>query len=128
MKRISAQKEKHNLTHSFHTQQSKTKNKHKPQIEFMEIPEKLLKFRYHLAAALLLGVTLFSVATMGPRLVTLLAYFWPLLLSTALVLALVFVFAKTSPLPPTDTSLHKGLLDYVAGHHEPPLDAHNKSD
>ncbi|KAJ1410790.1 putative transmembrane protein [Sesbania bispinosa] len=68
---------------------------------------------------------------MAPRLKTLFAYFWPLFLSTALVLALVFLFAKTSPLPATDASLHKAgqsLLDYVAGHHEPPLDTLNKFD
>lgn len=91
----------------------------------MKIPEKLLKLKYHFVAALLFCVTLFSLILVAPRFVTLLAYFWPLFLSTALVLALVFFFAKTSSLPDTDSPLDKTLLDYVAGH---PDTLHNKSD
>ncbi|QCE01836.1 uncharacterized protein LOC114195224 [Vigna unguiculata] len=98
----------------------------------MEIQEKLLKFRYHFLGALLFCLTLFSLTLMAPRFITLLAYFWPLFLSTALVFALVFFIAKTSPLPSSDaTSLHsagQGLLDYVAGHHDPPFDTRHKSD
>ncbi|KAK2378112.1 hypothetical protein QL285_078705 [Trifolium repens] len=98
----------------------------------MKIPEKLLKLRYHFIATILLCLTIFSLIFMAPKLVTLFTYFWPLFLSTALVLTLVFVFAKTSPLPQTDASIHKGLLDYVAGddHESQLLDLpnHNKSD
>ncbi|RDX71417.1 hypothetical protein CR513_49244, partial [Mucuna pruriens] len=98
----------------------------------MEIPEKVLKFRFHFLGALLFCLTLFSLILMAPRFITLLAYFWPLFLSTAVVLALVFFFAKTSPLPSADaTSFHnagQGLLDYVAGHHDLPLDTRRKSD
>ncbi|ESW14408.1 hypothetical protein PHAVU_008G278500 [Phaseolus vulgaris] len=98
----------------------------------MEIQEQVLKFRYHFLGALLLCLTLFSLILMAPRFITLLAYFCPLFLSTALVLALVFVFAKTSPLPSSDaTSLHsagQGLLNYVAGHHDLPFDTRHNSD
>ncbi|KAL1307325.1 hypothetical protein HN51_049286 [Arachis hypogaea] len=95
----------------------------------MEIPEKLVKLRYHILATLILSATILSLITVAPRFMNLLAYFWPLLLSTALVLALVFFFAKTSPLPATDSSLDNSLLDYVAGPQDPPLDsAHNKFD
>ncbi|KAL2316649.1 hypothetical protein Fmac_030525 [Flemingia macrophylla] len=98
----------------------------------MEIPEKVLKLRYHILGALLLCLTIFSVVLVAPRLMTLLGYFWPLLLSTALVLALVFFFAKTCPLSSTDSTSFQNagqtLLDYVAGHHEPPLDSRHKSD
>ncbi|CAJ1971506.1 unnamed protein product [Sphenostylis stenocarpa] len=98
----------------------------------MEIPEKVLKFRYHFLGALLFCLTLFSLTLMAPRFITLLAYFWPLFLSTALFLALVSFFAKTSPLPSSDaTSFHsagQGLLDYVSGHHDPPLDTLHKAD
>ena len=94
----------------------------------MEIPEKVVKFRYHF-----LGAMLFSLVIMAPRFMTLLTYFWPLFLSTALVLALVFFFAKTSPLHSADatSSLHnsgEALLDYVAGHHDLPLDTRHNSD
>nr|XP_012568705.1 uncharacterized protein LOC101511612 [Cicer arietinum] len=94
----------------------------------MKIPEKLLKLRYHFLATLMLCVTLFCVIVFAPKLLTLFTYFWPLFVSTALVLALVFIFAKTSPLPQTEASIHKGLLDYVAGDHDSPLDLHNKFD
>ena len=96
-------------------------------ISSMEIPEKLLKFRFHFLIVLLFSLALFSLILLAPRFLDLLAYFWPLLLSTALVLALVLVFAKTSPLPSSDGP-GEGLLDYVAGHHEPPLEIHNKAD
>lgn len=106
--------------------------KSKSKSKSMEIPEKLIKLRYHFVGALLLVLTLISLTLIAPRLMTLLGYFWPLFLSTALVLALVFFFAKTSPLSSTDTtSLHnaaQALLDYVAAHHEPPLDTRHKSD
>ncbi|XP_058745017.1 uncharacterized protein LOC131617780 [Vicia villosa] len=96
----------------------------------MKIPEKLLKLKYHFLTLTLLSLTLLSLILMAPKLVTLFTYFWPLFLSTALVLALVFVFAKTSPLPHTDASIHKDLLDYVSGDldHDSQFDLHNKSD
>ncbi|XP_047177503.1 uncharacterized protein LOC124844584 [Vigna umbellata] len=98
----------------------------------MEVQEKLFKFRYHFLGALLFCLTIFSLTIMAPRFLTLLAYFWPLFLSTALVFALVFFIARTSHLPPSDaTSLYsagQGLLDYVDGHHDLPSDTRHKSD
>nr|KYP73468.1 hypothetical protein KK1_006093 [Cajanus cajan] len=100
----------------------------------MEIVEKVVKLRYHILGALVLCLTLISLLVMAssPRLMSLFTYFWPLFLSTALVLALVIFFAKTPPFSPTDaSSFHnaaQGLLDYVAGHHDPPFDARHKSD
>ncbi|XP_062016174.1 uncharacterized protein LOC133732604 [Rosa rugosa] len=84
----------------------------------MEIPEKLLKFKYHFLGALIFCLTLYSLALFAPRFLTILAYFWPLFLSTALFLFAVVVFGKTS-LPGTDAhaadKAGEGLLDYVAG-------------
>ncbi|KAI4306209.1 hypothetical protein L6164_029504 [Bauhinia variegata] len=97
----------------------------------MEIPEKVLKFKYHFLFALLFSLAAFAIVLLAPRLLTVLAYFWPLFVSTALFLAIVLVFAKTSPLPAADASHLKPveeLLDYVAGEPDIPFDAHNKSD
>ncbi|KAK7276960.1 hypothetical protein RIF29_18109 [Crotalaria pallida] len=109
----------------------------------MEIVEKLVKLRYHFLAALLFCVTLYSLILLAPRFITLFTYFWPLFLSTTIVLSLVFIFAKTSSssssessssLQDTDSSsLHKTLLDYVSAGHlldeDALLDIHtNKSD
>ncbi|KAG4920711.1 hypothetical protein AAZX31_18G075400 [Glycine max] len=97
----------------------------------MEIQQQLLKFRYHIGVALLVSLSVFSVLHFAPRFLNILAYFWPLFLSTALFLALVLFFAKTQTSLNSDASLPKPaeeLLDFVAGHHhDPPLDAH-KSD
>ncbi|KAI3665135.1 hypothetical protein L6452_43753 [Arctium lappa] len=65
----------------------------------MEISEKLLKF------------------------LNILAYFWPLLLSTALFLLLLIVFGLSSPLPVqvSGEKAGEGILDYVVGRREPVL-------
>ncbi|CAB4308617.1 unnamed protein product [Prunus armeniaca] len=82
----------------------------------MEIPEKLLKFKFHFLFALILCLTLYAITLIAPRFLTILAYFWPLFLSTALFLFAVVVFGKTT-LPVTEPS-GEGLLDYVAGQPE----------
>ncbi|KAF3955203.1 hypothetical protein ACB098_06G018000 [Castanea mollissima] len=89
----------------------------------MEIPAKLLQYKFQFLFALILSVTLISLFFLAPRFLTILAYFWPLFLSTALFLFAVLVFGKTSP-PATDNPGGKageGLLDYVAGQPEHPL-------
>ncbi|XP_030471265.1 uncharacterized protein LOC115689388 [Syzygium oleosum] len=86
----------------------------------MEIPERLLRYRFHLLAALLLALAASALVYAAPRFVTVLAYFWPLLLSTALFLVAVVVFAKTSPPAAADADASgEELLGYVAGHPEP---------
>ncbi|BAT88508.1 hypothetical protein LR48_Vigan09g098000 [Vigna angularis] len=98
----------------------------------MEIKQELLKFRYQIGGALLVCLSIISFLYLAPRFLNVLAYFWPLFLSTALFLLLVLFFAKTQTLPNSDASIPKPaeeLLHYVAGHHhsDPPLDTH-KSD
>ncbi|KAJ7960924.1 putative Transmembrane protein [Quillaja saponaria] len=96
----------------------------------MEIPEKLLKFKYHFVVLVLFSVILVSVIHLSPRFLTILAYFWPLFLSTALFLAAVLVFGKTSSVQGTDASVDKvgeGLLDYVARLPEQPVESHGPS-
>ncbi|XP_021740687.1 uncharacterized protein LOC110706987 [Chenopodium quinoa] len=86
----------------------------------MEIPEQLMKFKFHLIAGILLSGSIVTLVSVAPRFVDLLAYFWPLLASTALFLAVVVVFSRVSP-PSADAPGEKaaeGLLDYVAGQPE----------
>ncbi|KAJ7963631.1 putative Transmembrane protein [Quillaja saponaria] len=94
----------------------------------MEIPEKLHKFIYRFLLLVLFSLTIFSLILLTPRFLTILAYFWPLFLSTALFLAVVLVFVKTSSVPATDASVvdkpGEGLLDYVAGLPERPVESH----
>ncbi|KDP39280.1 hypothetical protein JCGZ_01037 [Jatropha curcas] len=83
----------------------------------MEIQEKLLNYKYHIAFILTLSLITLSSIFLAPSFVTILAYFWPLFLSTALFLGAVVFFGKTS-LAGTESSGDKageGLLDYVAG-------------
>ncbi|KGN56016.1 hypothetical protein Csa_010324 [Cucumis sativus] len=82
----------------------------------MEIPSKVMKFRFHILVTLILSLTLFSLFLLAPSFLSLLAYFWPLFLSTALFLLAVLLFANTS-LPSPDKAA-EGLLSYVAGHHD----------
>ncbi|XP_034678119.1 procyclic form-specific polypeptide B1-alpha-like [Vitis riparia] len=90
----------------------------------MEISEKLLKFKFPILFAFVLFLLISCLFILAPSFVTIIAYFWPLLLSTALFLVAVLVFARTSP-PDIDSSVDKageGLLDFVAGKPEPQPD------
>lgn len=89
----------------------------------MEISEKLLKFKFHILIAATLAFIIVSLLYVAPRFLNILAYFWPLFLSTALFLVAVVVFSLTSP-PSAQVSGEKageGILDYVAGRPEPVL-------
>ncbi|KAJ4725275.1 Transmembrane protein [Melia azedarach] len=83
----------------------------------MEIQEKLLKFKFHIIFALIFFAVLTSLIILAPRFLTILAYFWPLFLSTALFLVAVVFFGKTSVPVSDSSSSGEGLLDYVAGNH-----------
>ena len=86
----------------------------------MEILEKLLKYKFQILSAITLSLMISFLIVLAPRFVDILAYFWPLLVSTALFLVAVVVFGWTSP-PATEASVEKaseGILDYVAGQPE----------
>ncbi|KAK2967275.1 hypothetical protein RJ640_004841 [Escallonia rubra] len=87
----------------------------------MEVPEKLLKFKIHLFVALAFALFIFSLVCHAPRFVDVIAYFWPLLVSTALFLVAAVVFGRTSP-PAAEVPAEKaaeGILEFVAGQLEP---------
>ncbi|KAL8205799.1 hypothetical protein R6Q57_009351 [Mikania cordata] len=83
----------------------------------MKIPENLIKFRFHILFAATLSLITLSLLYVAPSFLNILAYFWPLLLSTALFLVTVVVFGLTSP--PEAQASGEGILDYVAGQPEP---------
>ncbi|KAF5727912.1 hypothetical protein HS088_TW21G00051 [Tripterygium wilfordii] len=92
----------------------------------MEIQEKLLKYKFHFLFALILTLSVSALIYFAPNFLTILAYFWPLFLSTALFLGAVIFLGKTNSLPATDFSGDKageGLLDYVAGQPEHAVDS-----
>lgn len=79
----------------------------------MEIPEKILHFKFHILFSAAFSLTTLSIIYLAPSFLDILHYFWPLLLSTALFLVAVVVFGRTSP-PAAEVS-GEGILDYVAG-------------
>ncbi|CAL5341586.1 unnamed protein product [Camellia sinensis] len=86
----------------------------------MEISRKLLKFKHHILFAIAFFLMIFSLIYLTPRFLDILAYFWPLFLSTALFLVTVLLFAKSSPLS-TEVPAEKAterLLDFVVGQPE----------
>ncbi|KAJ8754888.1 hypothetical protein K2173_015400 [Erythroxylum novogranatense] len=83
----------------------------------MEIQENLVKYKYHIIFTLITSLILASLLFLAPSFFTILAYFWPLLLSTALFLAAVVIFGNTTSTS-GDKAAGEGLLDYVAGQPE----------
>ncbi|XP_010500107.1 PREDICTED: uncharacterized protein LOC104777528 [Camelina sativa] len=90
----------------------------------MEFREKLLKFKFHIFLAFVLSLLTVALVTYSPGFLTVLSYFWPLFVSTALFLAAIFFFARTSDLPSSSTIpgegaglkvATEGILDYVVG-------------
>lgn len=86
----------------------------------MEIPAKLLEHKYHIAVAFIASIILAFSFQVAPQFITILSYFWPLLLSTSLFLVAMIVLAHISPSVSDFYSENdgEGLLDYVAGRPE----------
>ncbi|KAI4388593.1 hypothetical protein MLD38_000907 [Melastoma candidum] len=88
----------------------------------MEIIQKLIHYKYHLLFLLLAVLVLSFLVFLAPSFLTVVAYFWPLLVSTGLFLVAVVVFGKTSAAGSTSSSSSdnypssmagEGILDYV---------------
>ncbi|KAF8045885.1 hypothetical protein N665_4256s0004 [Sinapis alba] len=106
----------------------------------MEFREKLLKFKFHIVFAFVFSLLTVALVTYSPGFLTVVTYFWPLVLSTALFLAAVFFFARTSDLPTSSSTISgdgsglivaaEGILDYVVGgqHEETLFDSFTKLD
>ncbi|KAL5700013.1 hypothetical protein ACHQM5_025518 [Ranunculus cassubicifolius] len=89
----------------------------------MAIQEILVKFKFHFILLSLLSIVFLSLFLVAPRFLTILSYFWPLFLSTALFLFAVVFFGKISPLASETCNdiAGEGLLDYVAGQPQEPI-------
>ena len=85
----------------------------------MQIQEIAMKYKYHIIFTLIISVIVVATILIAPSFVTILSYFWPLFLSTALFLVAVIFFGRTSLPAGNEFSGEKlaveGLLDYVAG-------------
>lgn len=105
----------------------------------MEFRENLLKYKFQIVFPFILSLLTVALVTYSPGFLTVVSYFWPLFLSTALFLAAVFFFARTSDLPASSTIpgdgaglkvAAEGILDYVVGgqHEETLFDSFTKLD
>ncbi|KAG6385667.1 hypothetical protein SASPL_154503 [Salvia splendens] len=87
----------------------------------MEMYAKLMQHRNMFIASIAASLSLALVlSTSTPLLSTIFNYFWPLLLSTAMVLVAIVVIARISPINLPEFSGDKegeALLDYVTGQH-----------
>ncbi|CAL5411794.1 unnamed protein product [Camellia sinensis] len=86
----------------------------------MAIPEKLLQYKYHFTITIFLSLILAFFIIVAPRFITILSYFWPLLLSTTVFLVAMVVFGQISSTftESYDDKAGEGLLDYVTGRPE----------
>lgn len=84
----------------------------------MDISPQLLQYRYHFGIAIFVSVVFSLLLYAAPRILTILGYFWPLLVaSTTLFLVTIIAFGGVSKL---STEVHgetqgQGIIDYVAG-------------
>ncbi|ESR63156.1 hypothetical protein CICLE_v10017306mg [Citrus x clementina] len=83
----------------------------------MDITPKLVQYKYQFSVAMVVSLILGLLSYGTPRMLTILAYFWPLLASTTVFLLLIIAFGGLSQLA---NEAHgeragEGLLDYVAG-------------
>ncbi|KAF8099582.1 hypothetical protein N665_0241s0015 [Sinapis alba] len=86
----------------------------------MEIQARLMEYKFHFMVAIIVSVVLSSLVYAAPRVLDMLAYFWPLFASTAAFLAIAITFGGFQQL--SDEATGEGIMDYVAGR---PDDSHN---
>ncbi|PIM99058.1 hypothetical protein CDL12_28454 [Handroanthus impetiginosus] len=85
----------------------------------MDIYAKLLQYK-NFFAAIIAVISLALFLSVMPPVTNILLYFWPLFLSTALVLLAIIVINQTLPIfmDYSGDREVEALLDYVAGHPE----------
>ncbi|KAB1221692.1 hypothetical protein CJ030_MR2G006271 [Morella rubra] len=86
----------------------------------MDIREKLLPYRYHITVGVVGSVVLSLLLYAAPRIVTILAYFWPLFVSTAALVVVGIAFSGLSHYAAEiqGEKAGEGILDYVRGRPE----------
>ncbi|KAF6153750.1 hypothetical protein GIB67_000983 [Kingdonia uniflora] len=95
----------------------------------MEISEELVKYKFYIIFAAIVSFLLFSGFVIAPRFMTILAYFWPLFISTFLFFFFIIFFGRFCPLEKEASSENtgEGLLDYVAEQPEHVGEGHQNS-
>ncbi|KAL3740917.1 hypothetical protein ACJRO7_022096 [Eucalyptus globulus] len=83
----------------------------------MDIPAQILQYKNQIGMAVVGVLAISLMVYAAPRLVSILAYFWPLFASTAVFLVTVFAFGGISKLSTEGHSREagEGIVDYVAG-------------
>lgn len=75
-----------------------------------------MEYRFHFMVAVIVTMVMASLVYAAPRIVDILAYFWPLFASTAAFLAIAVTFGGFQQLSEEGTG--ERLMDYVAGRPE----------
>lgn len=78
-----------------------------------------MQYRQHIAIAIASSVFFCTLLYVAPRILTILAYFWPLFASTTVFLVAIIAFGGISKFADSSHQVHaeeagQGLLDYVA--------------
>ncbi|KAL0762604.1 hypothetical protein Bca101_078755 [Brassica carinata] len=93
------------------------KRKWKPSLQtIVEIQARLMEYKFHVMITIIVIVVLSSLVYAAPRILDILAYFWPLFASTAAFLAMAITSGGFQQL--SDEATGEGIMDYVAGRPE----------
>ncbi|KAI3847561.1 hypothetical protein MKW92_022393 [Papaver armeniacum] len=80
------------------------------------IPESIVQFKSQFVVVTLILLLIISLIYVSPRILSVLAFFGPLFISTAVFLVVIVFSGKFSGLDPHDGSRSgEGLLNYVVG-------------
>ncbi|KAH7838450.1 hypothetical protein Vadar_026547 [Vaccinium darrowii] len=86
----------------------------------MGIREKLLQYKYQIGIALVSFLIAGGFIFVAPRFLSVLSYFWPLILSTTVFLVAVMLFGQISSWSAESYGdiQGEGIFDYIAGNPE----------
>ncbi|KAK8575504.1 hypothetical protein V6N13_033257 [Hibiscus sabdariffa] len=81
----------------------------------LDIQHKLNRYRYHFIVTILVSSIVAFLSSSAPSLLTVLAYFWPLFASTAVLVVAIMAFGGVSQLATEDhgEKVGEGLMGYV---------------
>ncbi|KAI3969491.1 hypothetical protein MKX01_020052 [Papaver californicum] len=79
------------------------------------IPENIVQFKSQFIVVTLVLLLIISLIYVSPRILTVLAYFGPLFISTAVFLIVIVFFGHFSGLDHDGSRSGEGLLNYVVG-------------
>ncbi|KFK26546.1 hypothetical protein AALP_AA8G262700 [Arabis alpina] len=82
-------------------------------MEVQAFQTRVMEYKFHVMVAITVSVISASLVYAAPRILDILAYFWPLFASTAAFLAMAITFGGFQQL--SDEATADGLMDYVAG-------------